>query len=109
MFFNELLKTFILKTLQQIAEMPGIIREISSGIKEILSVFHYISTITFIAGLAAVAGSFEETTSYLLLGLMVPSAIVNVLTGIFMELLETRIPSVYRIVKELVDLTRARY
>jgi hypothetical protein len=86
--------------------MTGIIREVSSSIKEILSLVHYISTITFLAGLAAAAGSFGETVNYLLVELIVPSLIASVLTGVLMEFLETRLPSVYRILKKLIDLIR---
>lgn len=74
-----------------------------SLIKEILSIVHWISTITLIAGLAAVAGSFEETMRFMLREWIIPSIVINVLTGVLMEILETRFPSIYRLLKKVLS------
>ena len=82
--------------------MSESLREIGSLIKELLSIVHWISTITLIAGLVAVAGSFEETLRFMILQLIIPSLLINVVTGFLMEILETRFPSIYRLLKKLL-------
>lgn len=83
--------------------LSELLHEIGSLIKEILSIVHWISTMTLIAGLAAVAGSFEETMNFIIREWIVPSIAVNILTAIFMEFLETRFPSIYRLLKKVFD------
>jgi hypothetical protein len=83
--------------------LSELLREIASLIKDILSIVHWISTITLIAGLAAVAGSFEETMNFILLKMIVPSIFLNILTGVLMEILETRFPSIYRLLRRVLS------
>jgi len=83
--------------------LSELLHEITSLIKEILSIAHWISTITLIAGLAAAAGSFEETMNFMILKLVVPSVAINVLTMILMEIFETRFPSIYRLLKKVLS------
>ena len=83
--------------------MSELLREIVSFIKELLSIVHWISTITLIAGLAAAAGSFEETLRFMIQEWIIPSLLINLLTAFLMEILETRFPSIYRLLKKVLD------
>ena len=83
--------------------MKEIFHEFGSFIKEILSLLHWISIITLVAGLGAVAGSFEQTINYMIREMIIPSILMNILTGILMEIFKTRFPSIYRLMKNLLS------
>lgn len=82
--------------------MKSVLDELKSFVKEIVSLIHWISTLTLIAGLAGTVGSLEETLSYLAREWIIPSLLVNVITAAFMEILKTQFPSVYRLLKKIL-------
>jgi len=86
--------------------LSKLVHEVESFIKEalsmVLSIIHWVSTVTLVLGLLAVMGSLEKTISFMIQEFIIPSIVTNILTGILMEILETRFPSIYRPLRRIL-------